>query len=110
MSNPIALVTGASNGIGADLAREAAADGHDLILVARTEEALKALAAEVKKEHGVEATVVPLDLSKPGAAADLFAKVEAKKQTVDLLINNAGFGDGSNGSISAHSACLRSLA
>jgi short-subunit dehydrogenase len=69
-SRPVALVTGASAGIGAALAREAANDGHDLVLVARRREPMEALAAELKST-GVEITIVPADLGKPGAAAAL---------------------------------------
>lgn len=88
---PLALVTGASSGIGAELARALAADGHDLILVARSEAALEALAAELRARHGAAATVLPADLARPGAAAELFARVGARQ--VDVLVNNAGFGD-----------------
>lgn len=87
----LALVTGASGGIGADLARELAGDGHDLILVARTTTALEALATELRGRHGVEVRVLPADLARPGAAADLFAGIGANQ--VDVLVNNAGFGD-----------------
>ncbi len=87
----LALVTGASGGIGADLARELAGDGHDLILVARSTAALDALAAELKQRHGVDVRVLPADLARPGAAAELFARIGASE--VDVLVNNAGFGD-----------------
>jgi hypothetical protein len=89
MSRPIALVTGASGGIGADLAREAARDGHDLILIARRTEAMRALAGELKKV-GAETTIVGADLGKPGAAADVVAKIGCAE--IETLINNAGLG------------------
>jgi len=89
MSRPIALVTGASGGIGADLAREAARDGHDLILIARRTEAMRALAGELKK-IGAETTIVAADLGKPGAAADVVAKIGSAE--IETLINNAGLG------------------
>jgi hypothetical protein len=93
-TRPVALVTGASGGIGADLARELAAAGHDLILAARSERALQELAAELQARHGIAATVITADLAKPGAAAALFAAVEARGRPVEVLVNNAGFGDG----------------
>ena len=84
---PVALVTGASAGIGAALAREAANDGHDLVLVARRREPMEALAAELKSTDA-EITVI-----KPGAAAALMKTVEERGLVIDTLINNAGFGD-----------------
>ena len=90
-TRPIALVTGASSGIGADLARELARDGHDLVLSARRIEPMQALAAELEG-HGVGAVVIPADLSKPGAAAELADAVEGRGLQIDVLINNAGLG------------------
>ena len=69
---PVALITGASAGIGAALAREAASDGHDLLLVARRREPMEALAAELKS-MGAQITIIPADLSRPGAAGALSA-------------------------------------
>src|SRR5271168_3802956 len=91
-ARPVALVTGASSGIGAELAREAAKDGHDLVLVARRREPMQALAAELKTA-GAESTIIPADLGKPGAAAALMQDIEARGIVVDVLINNAGLGD-----------------
>jgi uncharacterized protein len=91
-SRPVALITGASSGIGADLAREAARDGHDLVLVARRREAMEALAAELKAT-GATSTIMPADLNKPGAAAALMQDVDARGIVLDVLINAAGFGD-----------------
>ena len=89
---PVALVTGASSGIGAALAREAANDGHDLVLVARRREPMHALAAELKAA-GAESIIILADLGKPGAAAGLMQDIEARGIAVDMLINNAGLGD-----------------
>ncbi|GMU01169.1 SDR family oxidoreductase [Corallococcus caeni] len=87
-----ALVTGASSGLGEVFARELAARGMDLILVARSEERMRALAAELSKAHGVQAEVIALDLGREGAGRELHARCQEKGLRVDLLINNAGFG------------------
>ena len=84
------LITGASAGIGAALAREFAAKGHDLILVARSAEKLELLADELAKQHGIHTHVVPADLSKPHSAEALHREVLARGVVVDILVNNAG--------------------
>ena len=89
---PIALVTGASSEIGADLARELARDGHDLVLSARRVEPMQALAEELKA-LGAGCTIIAADLSKSGAAAALVREIETRGMNVDVLINNAGLGD-----------------
>ncbi|HKD77345.1 MAG TPA: SDR family NAD(P)-dependent oxidoreductase [Ktedonobacterales bacterium] len=91
-ARPVALITGASSGIGAALASEAASDGHDLVLVARRREPMEALAAELKS-MGAQITIIPADLSRPGAAATLMETVEQRGLAIDTLINNAGLGD-----------------
>lgn len=90
---PLALVTGASSGIGADLARELARNGHDLVLTARRVEPMRALAAELSA-LGAASTVITADLSKPGAAAALAADISSRGLVLDVLINNAGLGAG----------------
>ena len=90
-ARPVALVTGASSGIGASLARELAQDGHDLILCARRVEPMRALANELKAS-GCACTIIPADLGKGGAAAALVQEIEAKGLIVDVLINAAGLG------------------
>jgi uncharacterized protein len=86
-----ALITGASSGIGLELARIFAQHGHDVVLVARHEDRLRTLAAELTG-RGVRAHVVAADLAAPDAAASLVARVEALGVEVDVLVNNAGFG------------------
>ncbi|MEO6115902.1 MAG: SDR family NAD(P)-dependent oxidoreductase [Pseudolysinimonas sp.] len=86
----LSLVTGASSGIGAAFARALAARGSDLVLVARREDRLRALASELEAAHGIRCTVVALDLSKPRPGAALLAKLGGRLP--DLIVNNAGFG------------------
>lgn len=93
MTRPTALVTGASAGIGAAFARSLARRGHDLILVARREAALRTLSDELTGAHaGLRAEVIPMDLLRPDAGAALFQAVAERGLTVDVLVNNAGFG------------------
>ena len=87
---PYALVTGASSGIGADIAREYAARGKPLVLTARRLERLEALAQELGTQ--VPCEVLAADLAEPGAPAALFAQTQARGLFVDTLVNNAGFG------------------
>jgi hypothetical protein len=85
-------VTGASAGIGVELARILAVD-YDLILTARREEQLRTLATELETKHGVKSHVIPLDLAQPGAAKQLYDTIAARGISLDVLVNNAGFGD-----------------
>ncbi len=87
-----ALVTGASAGIGTAFARALAARGTNVILVARSEDRLRALADELARDHGVRAEVVAADLTRAGAARGLYDEVGRRSLAVDLLVNNAGFG------------------
>jgi uncharacterized protein len=87
-----ALVTGASSGIGLELARELAANGHSLILVARDPVRLTATAEELHAKYGVSAHVHIHDLSESGAAEELWSTLAGAGHTVDILINNAGVG------------------
>ena len=86
------LITGASAGIGLDLARLFAAGGHDLILVARRKEVLERVAGECAAQHGVRAEVIVADLADPTGSARIFEATKALGLSVDILVNNAGFG------------------
>lgn len=85
-----ALITGASSGIGRELARYHAKRGGDLIIIARRADALEALKSELEAVHGVKVIVVVNNLGTPDGAAELYAATKGHK--IDILINNAGFG------------------
>jgi short-subunit dehydrogenase len=87
-----ALVTGASSGIGAAIARELASRGHAVTLVARREERLRSLAAELHAEHGVEAGVIAADLADPEARDRVELELARGGRYAEVLVNNAGFG------------------
>lgn len=88
-----ALITGASGGIGKAFAQELAARQTNLVLVARSEEKLHQLAKELQEKHKIQVEVIVKDLTETNAASDVFDATKAKGLTIDLLINNAGFGD-----------------
>jgi short-subunit dehydrogenase len=92
LKNKWALVTGASSGLGADFARILASLGCHLILTARRQERLKALKKEIMTDFGVSVKVIPMDLSLPEAPQQLYDQLKSDGVTVDVLINNAGFG------------------
>src|SRR5437879_2090501 len=87
-----ALITGASSGIGEVFAQELAKRGMDVILVARSEDTLRKLAAELTKQYSVRSEVIVSDLSQERASAQVKAEVEKRGLQVDLLVNNAGIG------------------
>jgi short-subunit dehydrogenase len=89
---PVALITGASAGIGTALARVFAAHGHELILVARREDRLKALAAEIAAAGRPRPAVMALDLGERDATASLAAELSARGLEPEFVVNNAGFG------------------
>ncbi len=82
-----AVVTGASGGLGLEFAKLLAADKYDLVLIARSADKLEAIAADLRERYGVNVETLAIDLSRPGAAAEVFARVPE----CDVLINNAGF-------------------
>jgi len=92
MARKLVLITGASSGIGDAMAREFAAKGWDLALVARREDRLKDLAEEMKAKNGVDSLVIPADLAKPGEPERIVAEVEKAGRQIDGLVNNAGAG------------------
>jgi len=92
MARRLALITGASAGIGAAFARIYASHGYDVALTARRADRLEALAAEIRLRFGVEALVIAADLAEPGASDAILAEVAAHGRVVDALVNNAGYG------------------
>lgn len=87
-----ALITGASGGIGLELAKRFAADNHNLILVARSGEKLNAIKSELEHTFGISVHVFVVDLAQHNAAKDFMEQIHAEKLTIDYLVNNAGFG------------------
>jgi uncharacterized protein len=91
-TNKWALVTGASAGIGLELAKQLAAGGANLVLTARRSDRLQKIAADLSAKHGIQVEIISADLARPQAPANVFAFTTEKKIEIELLINNAGFG------------------
>ena len=92
MAKRWALITGASSGLGREFAMALAEQGADIVLTARRTEPMEQLAVTLREKHGVQASVISLDLSEPGAAASLKSQLDAQGIVIDTLINNAGHG------------------
>ncbi len=88
-----ALVTGASSGIGAEFARQLAAKKIDLVLVARSGDKLQELAEQLRSQHGIKTHIIVQDLTTPQAGSTIYEKIQYQGLRIDLLVNNAGFGD-----------------
>ncbi|MGR5556112.1 SDR family NAD(P)-dependent oxidoreductase [Vibrio fortis] len=86
------LITGASNGIGLELAKIHAEKGHNLVVVARSEDKLNALKQQLENAYSISVEVIARDLSLPESAQQVFNYTQAKELQIDTLINNAGFG------------------
>ena len=93
MAAETVLVTGASSGIGLELAKLFAAEGSNLVLVARREDALQQLATQLRGEHGVNVHVVPQDLAISTSSQQIYEHLKRHGIILDVLVNNAGFGD-----------------
>jgi short-subunit dehydrogenase len=89
---PTALITGASAGLGAEFARQLAERGNDVVLVARDKDRLQAAAKELTATYGVQAEVLPADLTTDEGTAAVAARVSDPSAPVDIVVNNAGFG------------------
>jgi short-subunit dehydrogenase len=92
MARETVLITGASSGIGLELAKLFAADNSNLVLVARREESLNQLATELREKHDVEVQVVAKDLADVAAVAGIYDTLDSNGTQIDVVVNNAGFG------------------
>ena len=91
-TNPIALITGASSGIGLELAKLFARESHDVALVARSHDKLKDIAEDLQKTYGVQVKYYAKDLSISSSPEEIFEALQSEGGNIDMLVNNAGFG------------------
>ncbi len=91
-SRPVALITGASMGLGAEFARLFAANGHDLVLTARSADRLASVKREVENLHGASVRIIVADLTDPGAPHAIRDELAGAGVEIDVLVNNAGYG------------------
>ena len=92
MTRSVALITGATTGLGLEFATQLAADGHDLVLVARSADRLAQRASELSERHGIDVEVIAADLTEPDQLQAVEARVAATERPVSVLVNNAGYG------------------
>jgi len=104
-----ALITGASFGIGLELARIFAREGYSLVLVARTADRLRQLASELEKNHGTRSLILATDLTDPGASAYVLDQTTRSDIQIDVLVNNAGFGQYGKFAENDLEECLRQI-
>ncbi|MCK4661639.1 MAG: SDR family oxidoreductase [Bacteroidales bacterium] len=92
-TNKTALITGASRGIGYELAKLFVKDSYNLVLIARSKDKLKEIKEEFSKKYNVDILIIVKDLSVPNAAIEIFNEIEKQEIIIDVLVNNAGIGD-----------------
>src|SRR5271155_345077 len=104
-----ALITGASFGIGSEFARIFAREGYSLVLVARSADKLRQLASELEKSHGTRSLILAVDLTEPGASAYVLDQTTRSDIQIDVLVNNAGFGQYGKFAENDLEECLRQI-
>jgi len=108
-SSESALITGASYGIGLEFSRIFASEGYNLVLVARSADRLRQLASELEKNHGTRSLILATDLTEPGASAYVQEQTTRAGIEVDVLVNNAGFGQYGKFAENDLEECLRQI-